>query len=103
MPDEIITATTLEEAQKELRDIYRNKNHSLEEIDKETYDKFDHDERPDSDNHLNDERLESGNATVIDHAFYKYLPDRRIAYRIVLKHKNGEVLDDYFLVTPEFS
>ncbi len=103
MPGEIITAKTLKEAREQLRDIYKAKSNHFEEITKEQYEEFKHDEREDSDNHLNEERLEKDESEVIDLAYYKYLPDRKTAYRILLKHKNGETMDDFFLVVPEMA
>jgi hypothetical protein len=103
MPGEIITARTLEEGREQLRKIYKSKNNSFEKITKQQYEDFPHDERPDSDNHLNEERLEKDESEVIDLAFYKYLPDRKIAYRILLKNKNHEEMEDFFMVVPEMA
>ena len=102
MAGEIITATTLEEAKTELRGIYKLDALDFKELSKEDYEKIERDEREDSDNHLNIEKL-GKEATVIDLAYYKYLPDRKIAYRIILKHKNGTEMYDYFMVIPGFS
>ncbi len=101
MAGEMITTKTLEEGKKELRAIYQATNHQFEEITKEKYKAFENDEREDSDNHLNLKRLESKEAEVIDLAYYKYLPDRKIAYRIDLMNQQGEKLEDYFIVVPE--
>jgi len=101
MAGEIITSKTLEEAKKELREIYQTKTHQFKEITKEEYEAFEKDEREDSDNHLNLERLESKESEVIDLAYYKYLPDRKTAYRINLMNQQGEKLEDYFIVVPE--
>ncbi len=102
MAGEIITATTLEEGKEELRQIYKQDCIEFKEITKEEYEKLEQDEREDSDNHLNIEKL-GRESTIIDLAYYKYLPDRKTAYRIILKHKNGEETEDYFLLTPGFS
>lgn len=102
MSGEIITANNLKDAKKELREIYKQKSNQFQELTKEQYESFKHDEREDSDNHLNTEKL-GKEADVIDLAYYKYLPERQVAYRILLKHKNGEEMEDYFLVVPELS
>ncbi|MFC1615593.1 hypothetical protein ACFL21_00485 [Patescibacteria group bacterium] len=102
MAGEIITATNLKDAKEELRNIYKGQSNSFEEISKEDYEKFERDEREDSDNHLNIEKL-GKEADVIDLAYYKYLPDRKVAYHIILKHKDGDKMEDYFLVTPDMS
>ncbi len=100
MPDEIITAKNLTEAKEELRTIYKRKSENFREITKEEYESFEYDEREDSDNHLNEERMEKGEAEVIDIAHYKYLPDRETAYHILLKDKNGNEMEDYFVIIP---
>lgn len=99
MPDEIITEKTLPKAKEQLRSIYRAKSTSFEEITKEEYDSYDLDEREDSDNHLNEEKL-GKTSDVIDLAHYKFLPDHKTAYRILLKHKDGKTMEDYFIITP---
>ena len=101
MAGEIITATTLEEGKAELRDIYKLDALEFKELTQEEYEAIERDEREDSDNHLNIEKL-GKEATIIDLAYYKYLPDRQIAYRIILRHKNGTEMYDYFMVTPGF-
>lgn len=102
MAGEIITATTLPEAKDQLRSIYVGKSSKFKEITKEKYEKFEPEEREDSDNHINEERL-GKESDVIDLAFYKYLKDREVAYRIVLKHKDGEEMEDYFVITPNLA
>ena len=102
MAGEIITATTLEEGKEELRSIYKLDTIDFKEITQEEYEAIERDEREDSDNHLNIEKL-GQEATVIDLAYYKYLPERQIAYRIILKHKNGTEMNDYFMLTPGFA
>lgn len=100
MPNEIITAKNLTDAKEELRNIYRAKSSKFEEITKEKYESFEPDQREDSDNHLNEEKMEKGETDVIDLAYYKYLPNRQVAYRIVLKDKNNKEIEDYFILTP---
>ncbi len=104
MAGEIITANTLEEAKKQLRNIYRAKNNKFEEITKEDYNSIEADEREDSDNHINEERL-GKESEIIDLAYYKYLPgnSRKTAYYIMLKHQDGSTMEDFFMVTPEFA
>lgn len=102
MPDEIITAKTLPKAKQELRNIYKVKSSKFKEITKKEYESYDTDEREDSDNHLNLEKL-GKKADVIDLAYYKYLPDRQVAYRIILKSKSGKEMEDYFIVVPDLA
>lgn len=101
MSGETITSKTLEEAKIELRTIYQKEAQTLNDLTQEEYEKFENDEREDSDNHLNLERLEAKESEVVDLAYYKYLPDRKIAYRITLMNQQGEKLEDYFMVVPE--
>ncbi|MFH1533774.1 MAG: hypothetical protein ABID64_02490 [Nitrospirota bacterium] len=103
MPGEIITSTTIPEAKQELRDIYKKDANKFEEITKEQYEEYKHDERPDSDNHLNEEKFQNGELQVLDLTYYKYLPDRKIAYRVFLQSQKGETGEDHFLITPEMA
>ncbi len=103
MPGEVITATTLTDAKEELRNIYKAKSNKFKGITFEEYEDLEYDERSDSDNHLNEEKLKNEKVTVTDFAYYKYLPDRQIAYRIVLKHKDGSEMEDFFITTPDFA
>lgn len=100
MSGEIITASTLAEAKTELRNIYKSRAIKFREISKEEYESIEKDQREDSDNHLNEEKL-GKIADVIDLAYYKYLPDREIAYKIILRHKSCEEMEDYFVITPQ--
>lgn len=102
MPGEILKSKTLIEAKEELRNIYKNRSNEFKEITKAEYEALEHDEREDSDNHLNLERL-GKESDVVDLAYYKYLPNRQIAYRIILKHKNGKEMEDYFTLIPDLS
>lgn len=102
MADETITAKTLAEAKEELRNIYRDKSSQFKEIDQKDYEAIDKDEREDSDNHNNQEKL-GKEADVIDLAFYKYLPNRQVAYHIILKHKDGSQMEDYFTLIPNLA
>lgn len=102
MPGEILKSKTLSEAKEELRSIYKDRSNEFKEITKEEYEALEHDEREDSDNHLNLERLDK-ESDVVDLAYYKYLPNRQIAYRIILKHKNGKEMEDYFTLIPDLS
>jgi len=83
MAGEIIKAETLEEAEKQITLIYKQKSTEFEPITKVDYFKIEKQERPDSDNHLNLERL-GKDTKFIDLAYYKYLSDRWEAYRIEL-------------------
>lgn len=103
MPGEIITSTTIPEAKQELRDIYKKDANKFEELTKEQYEEFKHDERPDSDNHLNEEKFKTGDLQILDLTYYKYLPDRKIAYRVFLQSQKGETGEDHFLIIPEMA
>lgn len=103
MPGEIITSSTIPEAKQELRDIYKKNVHKFEEITKEQYEQYKHDERPDSDNHLNEEKFQNGELQVLDLTYYKYLSDRKIAYRVFLQNQKGETGEDHFLIVPEIA
>jgi len=83
MAGEIIKAQTLDEAEKQIISIYKLKSLEFKIISKEEYYKIEKSERPDSDNHLNLERL-GKDTKFIDLAYYKYLPNRWEAYRIEL-------------------
>ncbi|MBD3360958.1 hypothetical protein GF366_04120 [Candidatus Peregrinibacteria bacterium] len=101
MAEEIITSKTLEGAKEELRGIYKAKSNQFKEITQKAYESYDTDERPDSDNHLNEEKFEKGIMDILDLAYYKFLPERKVAYHIILKNKKGEKMEDYFLIIPE--
>jgi spore coat polysaccharide biosynthesis protein SpsF (cytidylyltransferase family) len=83
MAGEIIKADTLEEAENQIISIYKQKSIEFEFITKPDYFKIQKQERPDSDNHLNPERLGT-DTKFVDFAFYKYLPERWEAWRIEL-------------------
>jgi len=102
MAGETLKSKTLEEAKKELRNIYKQKSSSFTEITQEQYNSYETDERPDSDNHLNEEKL-GEEADIIDLAFYKYLPGRQTAYRIILRNKENQEMEDYFIIIPEMA
>ena len=103
MPGEQITATTIPEAKQEFRDIYKKDAHKFEEITKEQYEAYEHDERPDSDNHINEEKFKNGETQILDLAYYKYLPNRKTVYKIFFQNQKGETAEDYFLITPEMA
>jgi hypothetical protein len=103
MSGEIITATTLTTAKEELRNIYKSKSNQFKEISRTQYEEIEGDEREDSDNHLNLERLEKSEAKVIDLAFYKYMENRQIAYKIILRDQNNSELEDYFTIIPDLA
>ncbi len=102
MAGEILTAKTLAEAKEQLRGIYLAKSTQFKEISREQYEAIEKDEREDSDNHLNIEKL-GKEADIIDLAYYKYLKDRQVAYKIILKHKDGEEMEDYFTLIPNLA
>ena len=102
MTEEIPVAKTLQEAKEEVRTTYADKSTEFKEISKEEYEAIEKDEREDSNNHTKLEKL-GEEADVIDLAYYKYLPERQVAYRIVLRHKTGEEDEDYFILIPNLA
>ncbi len=102
MAGETLKSKTLPEAKEELRLSFGDKSISFKPIEKDEYEEIDKDEREDSDNHTKSSMLEEG-ADVVCFLYYKYLPERQVAYKAVLKHKSGETLEDYFVVTPSLS
>lgn len=100
MSGEYINAETIKDYWEQLKVIYRQKSHDWQDITREEYEKLEHSEREDSDNHLNMERL--GKETqVIDLCHYKFLPDRVAAYHITIMHKNGSTEEHFFRITLE--
>ncbi len=98
MPGEIITAQTVEEAKKQLLAIYHAKSITLDMIDRDQYESYDKSEREDSDNHLNLKRL-GKDTKIVDLAYYKFLPERKTAYRIDLINEEQKVKEQLFFVT----
>ena len=100
MPNEIIQATNVEDAEMQILAIYRSRSIRLDEITQKKYESFDVSEREDSDNHLNLDRL--GNGTrIVDLAYYKFLPKRETAYRIDLIDDKQHVKKQlYFISLP---
>jgi hypothetical protein len=88
MAGEIIKAKTITEAIEQLEEIYKQQFAHFRYISAEEYNSHLLSEREDSDNHLNLERL-GKDTEVIDLAYYKYLPDQKIAYRVEFIHTDG--------------
>ncbi len=100
MSGEYIQAETLEDYWNQLREIYESRSSEWKDLTKEEYEAIERSEREDSDNHLNEDRLNDDNDTnVVDYCFYKYLPDRVAAYKITVQHKDGSKKDHYFQIT----
>lgn len=100
MPGEIITAQTIEEAEKQLIAIYQAKSITLDMIDREEYESHKESEHEDSDNHLNIDRL-GKDTKIVDLAYYKFLPNQKTAYRIDLINEDKKVLKQlFFVLTP---
>ena len=95
MAGEIIKADTLEDAEKQITLIYKQKSTDFKTITKEQYYKIEKQERPDSDNHLNIERL-GKDTKFVDLAYYKYLPKRWEAYRIELIDESQKIQKNLF-------
>lgn len=103
MAGEYYIANTLEEARKQLREVYKLSSDLFEDITKEDYEKIDKSERIDSDNHYNLERLKKDFTKATDQTFYKYLEDRKIAYHVKYIDKDGNEAHDYFILQPRIA
>ncbi len=100
MSGEYIKAETLKDYWKQLKEIYEHRSTEWKDLSKEEYEALEHSEREDSDNHLNEDRLNDDNDTnVVDYCFYKFLPDRIAAYHITVQHKEGKKEEYYFQIT----
>jgi len=100
MAGEIIQAQTTDEAQKQLEDIYKVKSINFREITRDEYESYEADEREDSDNHLNLERV-GKDTLIVDLAYYKYIGKRETAYRIDLINAEYKVKKQmYFVILP---
>ncbi len=97
MSGEYISANTLEEYWKELKTIYLSRSANWKDLTEAEYNQIERSEREDSDNHLNEERL-GKDTNVIDHCWYKYLPDRQVAYKIIVQDKEGKTSNYFFQI-----
>ena len=97
MAGEYVQANDLASYWKQLKAYYLANTPTFKEITKEEYEAIQRSEREDSDNHLNQERL-GEDTKVVDIAFYKYLPDSKIAYRVHVIDVDAKQEDHYFLV-----
>lgn len=97
MAGEYIQADNNADYWKSLKAYYMTDSPYFEEIDKAKYDSFARSEREDSDNHYNQNRLGEDTKSV-DVAFYKYLPEGKIAYRIHIVDEAGKQDDHYFII-----
>ncbi len=98
MAGEIIKALTVGDAEKQILAIYHSQSITLDMITREEYEAYEESEREDSDNHLNIERL-GKDTKIVDLAYYKYLPERKTAYRIDLVDENQKLEKQLFFVT----
>jgi hypothetical protein len=97
MSGEYIQSSSIKDYWKQLKAYYQLRSSFYQEIDRNKYEQLERGEREDSDNHLNFERLGT-DSQVVDVAFYKYLPDGKIAFRVHLVDVGGQQEDHYFLV-----
>lgn len=99
MSGEYIQAQTIDDYWKQLKEIYENRSTEWKDLTKKEYKAIEKSEREDSDNHLNEGRLNDDNDTnVVDYCFYKYLPDRQAAYKVTVQHKKGDSKEFYFQI-----
>lgn len=97
MAGEYVQAANIKAYWKQLKAYYQAQSPVYEEINQKTYDGFERSEREDSDNHLNFERL-GEDTDAVDVAFYKYLPDNKIAYRVHIIDVSGKQENHYFII-----
>jgi len=97
MAGEYIQANDLKSYWKQLKAYYQANSPTFKVLNKEQYEAIQRSEREDSDNHNNEMRLGS-DTQVVDVAFYKYLPDSEVAYRIHIVDVNGTQEDYYFTI-----
>lgn len=97
MAGEYIQADTITGYWKQLKAFYEASSPSFEKITSKQYQAIERSEREDSDNHLNHERL-GEDTQAVDIAFYKYLPDGKIAYRVHIVDVLGKQKDHYFII-----
>lgn len=99
MSGEYIQAETIEDYWKQLKEVYQSRSTEWKDLSKEEYEAIEHSEREDSDNHLNEDRLNDDNDTnVVDYCHYKYLPDRQAAYHVEIVTKDGNKQEHYFQI-----
>jgi hypothetical protein len=97
MSGEYINAKTVEEYWNQLKSIYVKRSTEWKDLTEAEYKEIERSEREDSDNHFNEGRL--GKETdVIDICHYKYVPERYVAYKIALIHKDGSKQEFYFQI-----
>ncbi|MCC6643377.1 hypothetical protein IT411_01390 [Candidatus Peregrinibacteria bacterium] len=97
MSGEYIQSNSIKDYWKQLKAFYLASSPVFEKITAKKYRAIERSEREDSDNHLNHERL-GEDTQAVDIAFYKYLPESRIAYRVHIVDVNGQKQDHYFIV-----
>lgn len=97
MAGEYIQANSIQEYWKGLKAYFEASSPYFQEIDKTEYETIERSEREDSDNHFNQERL-GEDTQAVDVAFYKYLPDGKIAYRVHIVNIEGKQEDHFFIV-----
>lgn len=97
MAGEYVQAKDIKEYWKHLKAYYQTASSFYEEIDQQQYESFERSEREDSDNHLNFERL-GEDTEAVDIAFYKYLPEGKVAYRIHIVDIAGKQENHYFII-----
>lgn len=88
MSGEYINSESIEDYWLQLKSVYQKRSTEWKDLTIEQYKSIDRSERTDSDNHFNEERL-GKETSVIDICFYKFLPNRYVAYRIEILHKDG--------------
>lgn len=100
MAGEIIQASNIDDAERQIVSIYKLKSLNFRFITKEEYEAIDKSEREDSDNHLNLERL-GKDTKIVDLAYYKFIENRETAFRIDLIDEHQKLKKQlFFIVLP---
>jgi len=97
MSGEYIYADNIDAYWQQLKSLYVRRSLEWKDLTEDEYKAIERSEREDSDNHYNLERM--GTETdVIDICHYKFMPDRYVAYKIEVRHKDGSKKMFYFQI-----
>lgn len=103
-PNELFfSSSDFDSAQATIRDIFDLKSTTpLAVITKADYEAQEGGEREDSDNYLQEKRL-GAESDIVPIIYRKYSRGeaRNEYYRVVLKHVNGEIREDYLMIVPD--
>jgi hypothetical protein len=97
MSGEYINAKTIEDYWTQLKSLYVRRSLEWKDLTDEEYKAIERSEHEDSDNHFNMERL-GKDTDVVDICHYKYMPERHVAYKIEILHKDKSKREYYFQI-----